>query len=196
MSQRIRANRPTPYRSGFTIVELLIVIVVIAVLAAIAVVAYNGIQGRGRDAKRLSDMSAIMKALELYKADNGLYPNVGYSGLGSQAGWESSAREAPGEFLAPLKPYGFPSGVPTDPINNAIEDNNSTSRANGKYEYQYYKEAPGAYGCPVSRGAYYVLGVMRTDTYGNPAHPNSPGVECTNFNYQSYFSWVVGRFEN
>lgn len=30
-------------RSGFTIVELLIVIVVIAILAAISIVAYNGI---------------------------------------------------------------------------------------------------------------------------------------------------------
>jgi prepilin-type N-terminal cleavage/methylation domain-containing protein len=32
--------------SGFTIVELLIVIVVIAILAALSVVAYNGIQNR------------------------------------------------------------------------------------------------------------------------------------------------------
>jgi prepilin-type N-terminal cleavage/methylation domain-containing protein len=36
-------------QSGFTIVELLIVIVVIAILAAITVVAYNGIQDRARN---------------------------------------------------------------------------------------------------------------------------------------------------
>ena len=35
-------------KSGFTIVELLIVIVVIGILAAITIVAYNGIQSRAR----------------------------------------------------------------------------------------------------------------------------------------------------
>jgi prepilin-type N-terminal cleavage/methylation domain-containing protein len=34
--------------SGFTIVELLIVIVVIGILAAISIVAYNGMQARAR----------------------------------------------------------------------------------------------------------------------------------------------------
>lgn len=34
--------------SGFTIVELLIVIVVVAILAAISIVAYNGIQVRSK----------------------------------------------------------------------------------------------------------------------------------------------------
>jgi len=35
-------------QSGFTIVELLIVVVVIAILAAITIVAYNGIQNRAK----------------------------------------------------------------------------------------------------------------------------------------------------
>ncbi|MCA9336234.1 prepilin-type N-terminal cleavage/methylation domain-containing protein, partial [Candidatus Saccharibacteria bacterium] len=42
--------------SGFTIVELLIVIVVLAILAAITIVAYNGIQQRSRDSIRKSDL--------------------------------------------------------------------------------------------------------------------------------------------
>ncbi|AHB42022.1 hypothetical protein RAAC3_TM7C00001G0156 [Candidatus Saccharibacteria bacterium RAAC3_TM7_1] len=60
--------------TGFTIVELLIVIVVIAVLAAITVVAYNGIQQRARDASMQSDLSNVSKKLELYNAENGTYP--------------------------------------------------------------------------------------------------------------------------
>lgn len=61
-------------KSGFTIVELLIVIVVIAILAAISIVAYNGIQQRGRDTQRSSDIANIKKALEVYRIHNGGYP--------------------------------------------------------------------------------------------------------------------------
>ncbi len=60
--------------SGFTIVELLIVIVVIAILAAITVVAFNGVQQRGRDSHRVSDVKQLHKALELFHAENGYYP--------------------------------------------------------------------------------------------------------------------------
>lgn len=49
--------------SGFTIVELLIVIVVIAVLAAVSVVAYNGVQNRARQSKISSDLSLLQKAV-------------------------------------------------------------------------------------------------------------------------------------
>jgi len=61
---------------GFTIVELLIVIVVIAILAAISIVAYNGIQSRARDAGRIQKVKDIAKAIELYKIDNGTYPQI------------------------------------------------------------------------------------------------------------------------
>jgi prepilin-type N-terminal cleavage/methylation domain-containing protein len=59
---------------GFTIVELLIVIVVIAILAAIVIIAYNGVSQRARDAKRLTDITAVYKAIQMYYADNGTYP--------------------------------------------------------------------------------------------------------------------------
>jgi prepilin-type N-terminal cleavage/methylation domain-containing protein len=56
--------------SGFTIVELLIVIVVIGILAAITIVAYNGIQGRAQDASVQSDLRNIAKKLELGRVDS------------------------------------------------------------------------------------------------------------------------------
>ena len=63
-------------KAGFTIVELLIVIVVIGILAAITIVAFNGIQERGRDATRGSDIRALKTALSMYKVDNDHYPTV------------------------------------------------------------------------------------------------------------------------
>lgn len=67
---------------GFTIVELLIVIVIIGILAALVIIAYNGIQQRGRDADRTSDLRALKTSIELYKADFGYYPSAGTDNVG------------------------------------------------------------------------------------------------------------------
>lgn len=72
--KRIRSYKQGAVRAGFTIVELLIVVVVIAILAAISVVAYTGIQNRAYDSAVQSDMTTIIKELELAKVDLGHYP--------------------------------------------------------------------------------------------------------------------------
>ena len=61
-------------RSGFTIVELLIVIVVIGILAAIVVVAYNGIQNSAKAARAYSDMASVNKQILAYHAIHNEYP--------------------------------------------------------------------------------------------------------------------------
>lgn len=68
-------NIKTRTASGFTIVELLIVIVVIAILAAISIVAYNGIQERARVSSVSSALSQANKKIAVYQVDNpGQYP--------------------------------------------------------------------------------------------------------------------------
>ena len=73
----------TKNNGGFTIVELLIVIVVIAILAAITIVAYNGIQQRSQNTKSVAAATAWLKALQMYKADNGSWPTIYNVCLGS-----------------------------------------------------------------------------------------------------------------
>ena len=62
-------------QSGFTIVELLIVVVVIAILAAITIVAYNGIQNRTKQSAAQSLLSQANKKILSYAIQNSdLYP--------------------------------------------------------------------------------------------------------------------------
>lgn len=77
-------------QSGFTIVELLIVIVVIAILATITIVAFSGIQERARQAKVKQDIAAIHKAVKLAHESTGksileLSGNLSYGTGGSAA---------------------------------------------------------------------------------------------------------------
>ena len=57
-------------RSGFTIVELLIVIVVIGILAAITIVAYNGIQNRAKTASAQQAVAQGVKKVQTYYVTN------------------------------------------------------------------------------------------------------------------------------
>lgn len=69
--------------SGFTIVELLIVIVVIGILAALVVTTFSGIQKKARDSERQTDIRAVHSQLEAYQAQNGKYPTLANVNLDS-----------------------------------------------------------------------------------------------------------------
>lgn len=69
-------SRLNKRESGFTIVELLIVIVVIGILAGLVLNTFNGIQARGRDTDRKNDIRIIHGQLEAYQADKGYYPTT------------------------------------------------------------------------------------------------------------------------
>lgn len=76
-------------RSGFTIVELLVVVVVIAILASITIVTYNGITSRATEAAVKSDLKSAASALSLDYAKSGTYPDtveLANDGAGLKAG--------------------------------------------------------------------------------------------------------------
>ncbi len=73
--------------SGFTLVELLIVIVVIAILAAITIVAYNGVSANAHVASLKSDLSQSANKLSAYRVDNAIWPtSTDVAGLQSSPG--------------------------------------------------------------------------------------------------------------
>jgi general secretion pathway protein G len=71
MPQRIR--RAQQDQSGFTLVELLIVIVILGILAAIVVFAVNGIQNKSAEAACKADVQTITTAAESFDAQYGYF---------------------------------------------------------------------------------------------------------------------------
>ncbi len=62
------------HRAGFTVVELLIVIIVIVIISTVTIVAYSRVQMQSRDAKRSSDVTSLINALEIFYDAAGNYP--------------------------------------------------------------------------------------------------------------------------
>ncbi|PIZ44528.1 hypothetical protein COY32_06255 [candidate division WWE3 bacterium CG_4_10_14_0_2_um_filter_41_14] len=96
---------------GFTLIELLVVIVIIGLLAGIGISSFTGAIQRGRDAKRISDITEIGGALKRYFIDNGKYPGSadGVPNTGQKIGVGNAIDTL-------LKPYL--EIVPKDPIDD------------------------------------------------------------------------------
>jgi prepilin-type N-terminal cleavage/methylation domain-containing protein len=166
--------------SGFTIVELLIVIVVIGILAAITIVAYNGVQTRGQDSKRVHDAQSIVAALEANKVLTGSYP---WATPNDPSGWEVS-KTTPATFLSGLKSSGTLSSLtPVDPINS------------GSYLYKYYKYPAGNAGCDPARGDFYVLVIQTLGSKSGNGY--GPGFSCSGRDWGlNEGAWVTGAYTN
>lgn len=59
---------------GFTLIELLVVISIIAILAIVGITLFSGVQSRARDSKRVQDITAMSKAMEV-----NYVPGTGYT---------------------------------------------------------------------------------------------------------------------
>lgn len=107
--------------SGFTIVELLIVIVVIGILATLVIVTFSGIQQKGRNSQRQTDINAIQGHVEAFYAQNGYYPSR--TNLNT-ASWRADNTR------------GLDPAALADPKNAATQTLDATP-ADGTYHYAY-----------------------------------------------------------
>ena len=61
--------------SGFTLVEIMVVVVILAVLAALVVPRVVGRTDEARAVAAKQDIASVLQALKLYRIDNSRYPN-------------------------------------------------------------------------------------------------------------------------
>lgn len=113
-------------QSGFTLVELTIVIVVIAVIAAVVIVGYNNVTTGARDSERKAELGDVKIALKRYFDNHGGYPRCSAPtgpNTGPTYAHQSGTIEAC--LTDELVPTYLPS-IPNDPSDN-----------DGQYQYRY-----------------------------------------------------------
>ncbi|KTC78258.1 GspG family T2SS major pseudopilin variant LspG [Legionella brunensis] len=63
-------------QSGFSLIEIMVVVVILGILASIVVPKIISRPDEARVVKAKQDVLAIQNALDLYKLDNGIYPST------------------------------------------------------------------------------------------------------------------------
>ena len=147
-------------QSGFTIVELLIVIVVIGILAAITIVAYNGIQNRSKATSSQALANQVAKKAEAYNTVESTYPTQSQlttnSGNGSAGNPKEAVLDDSGAVVAYVAGTGA-GGV--DAAGTYVGTNsknlvvyNGTSTGGCVYYWNYAASTPAKAGIKVGAG--------------------------------------------
>jgi len=75
-SRSSAAGRAARFPSGFTLVEIMVVVVILGILAVLIVPRVVGRTDEARAVAAKQDIAAIMQSLKLYRLDNGRYPST------------------------------------------------------------------------------------------------------------------------
>ena len=165
-------------RSGFTLIELMVVVGIIGLLSALAVVSLSRQQARSRDARRVGDIDNINTALQSWIDDRkqppytGSYPatdGTTYNAIDSGQWDVSSMPTSAPTFMKFLSDFGYMSKVPLDPINNA------TSETPYSYIYHYYTTDAGTFGYKNGWKAYVLIAYLETDGLKHPMPTRNNG---------------------
>lgn len=68
------------HKSGFTLVEIMVVVVIIGLLAALAIPAFTKARKSSQNARLASDLRLYAGAIETFTMENGVYPEDSNSG--------------------------------------------------------------------------------------------------------------------
>ncbi|MDY6978779.1 MAG: type IV pilin protein [Pseudomonadota bacterium] len=91
-------------QTGFTLIELMIVVAILAVITSIAIPAYNGYISSARNTEAHNNMAALRLAEEEYYLENNTYVAGEYDAGGTQTlstgalGWSPSEPDAEQQF--------------------------------------------------------------------------------------------------
>ncbi len=160
-------------KSGFTLIELVVVILILSVLAGALVPRVTDRMASARDSRRMADMRTIRDAIEQYYVDKQTYPAPKKNG--SYGGWDVSHD---GNFVPDLVSSGYLREVPSDPLNDKT------------HHYRYYVYGKGSYGCKGTT-PYYVLGIRQFE--GDDAKAKNKGFfRCSKRDWSKEFDYVTG----
>ena len=108
------SQRKKSFTSGYTMIELLIVVSIVAMfIAIVAAIDLRGSLWKGRDAKRKTDLHKLVTIMEDYYNDYGRYPpeNIPPNGKIAGAPWGSSfsqyVSQLPKDPLSPRNEYYY-----------------------------------------------------------------------------------------
>lgn len=105
--------RTSARHSGFTIIEMLIVVTILAMLAGILVPILENEARTARDARRASDLKSVASALAHYKQVNSSYPDTSGAWQGDAGNYGSMGYDAAG-YIPGIVPDYLPY-LPKDP---------------------------------------------------------------------------------
>lgn len=150
-------------QKGFTLVELLVVMMIIGVLFAILMVNFKGVKERTRDGQRKSDLRQIQSALELYRADQGRYPDSPLPTCGSSLTGGSPPttyiQKVPCDPLSAAS-YQYSSSGTSYCLRTCLDNTNDSERD----QIKYGSDNPSITGCTLSN----CLGETKSFTLQNP----------------------------
>jgi general secretion pathway protein G len=101
-------------QSGFTLIEIMVVVVILAVLGALVVPKILENVDKARVTRAQSDIRAIQTALDLYRLDNFKYPTT-------EQGLQALVKQPVDPTITNYRSGGYLGSMPKDPWNNPYQ---------------------------------------------------------------------------